>query len=99
MGLQLTEKKIYKLLSSSLLIPIHFSVLTLKFGPIVAKYLTKDGALGFLNICSIYLIPNVYPYLVCHLTHIYFRVQTLNFGFLVAKYLPENGVSWIFLNV
>ena len=78
----------------SLLTPIYFRVPSLIFGPMVAKYLAKNG--GFRTVWnkkgSIHFIPGVYPYGVSILIPIHFRVPGLIFGPLVAKYLAENDV-------
>ena len=81
----------------SFLTPIHCCVLSVIFGPLVAKYLSENGVSGtfwkknyglnsfhtwHLSLCGVSL-----------LTPIHFRVLSLIFGPLVAKYLAENGVS------
>ena len=82
----------------SLLTPIHFRVPSLIFGPLVAKYLAKNGVpeLFEQTIGPIHFIPGISPYGVSLLTPLHFRVPSLIFGPLVAKYLAENGVSGTF---
>ena len=72
----------------SLLMPIHFRVPSLIFGPLVAKYLAKNGVSGtFLKtIGPIHFIPGIYP-------------SSFIFSPLVAKYLAENRVSGTFWKV
>ena len=69
------------------LIPIHFHVPSLIFGP--RNFLRKLLA-QFIS-----YLAGIYPYGVSHLTPIHFRVPSLIFGPLGAKYLTENGVSRI----
>ena len=70
----------------SLLIPVHFHVPSLIFGPLVAKYLAENGVSGifFKNCCF-------HSFTLLGLTPIHFRVRSLIFVPLVTKYLAENG--------
>ena len=79
----------------SLFTPIHFRVPSLIFGPLVTKYLAKNGVSGtfWKTIGSIHFIPGIYHYGVSLLIPILFRVPSFIFDPLVAKYLAENGVS------
>ena len=81
----------------SLLTPIHFRVLSLIFGPLVAKYLAENGVSGtfWKNYWrKSFHTWEIYPYGVSLLTPIYFRVPSLIFRPLVAKHLCYNG-TWL----
>ena len=81
-----------------LLTPIHFRVPVLNLGPLVAKYLFKNGFYMIFkkNISLIHLIPSIQPYAVSLLTPTHFGVPTINCGCVEAKYLPEKG-NWNFV--
>ena len=83
----------------SLLTPIHFSVPSLIFGPLVAKYLAKNGFSGTFwkkYWPSSFHTRQLYPSGLSLLIPIHFCVPSCIFGPLVTKYLAANGVSGTF---
>ena len=82
----------------SLLTPIHFSVPSLIFGPLVGNYLAKKGVSG--TFWKNYWLNSFHTWHlsleVSLVTPIDFRVPNLIFGPLVVKFLAENGVSGTF---
>ena len=92
----LRKKAIYPY-RTNLLIPFPFKVPNLDCGPLVAKYLPKNGVSWIVRktICSINFIHSIYPYGVSVLALFQFCVPSLSVGSLVAEYLPENGVAGI----